>query len=114
MHFTTTQLIATLATMIALGPSLATAGGAPSSCNTGKVQCCNKLVKSDSSEGQTLLGSIGVATQGVKGLVGANCSPITASAVGSGANCVSSPVCCTNNNFNGVVAFGCSPVTVNA
>ncbi|KAF9042957.1 hydrophobin [Panaeolus papilionaceus] len=99
----------------ALTLALPAIAGVPSSCNTGPVQCCKQLYKANSADGQNLLGTIGVPVQGVTGLVGNQCSPVTAIGVGSGANCSNSPVCCTNNNFHGgVVSFGCSPVTINA
>ncbi|KAF8962081.1 hydrophobin [Flammula alnicola] len=93
----------------------AVATNAPATCNTGSVQCCNQLFKSDSHDASTLLARLGIVIQGLTGLVGQNCSPITGVGVGSGASCVSSPVCCANNNFNGeLVSLGCSPVSVNA
>ncbi|TFK75523.1 fungal hydrophobin [Pluteus cervinus] len=79
-------------------------------CNTGSVQCCNEVQRADSSGMSGLLGLLGVVISGGS-LVGTNCSPI--SAIGLGGNsCNSQPVCCSNNNFNGLVALGCSPVNL--
>ncbi|TEB20998.1 hypothetical protein FA13DRAFT_173510 [Coprinellus micaceus] len=56
-----------------------------------------------------LLAVLGISTQGLSGYVGSNCSPISVIGLGSG-TCVRQPLCCTNNNFNGIIALGCAPV----
>ncbi|KAF8976316.1 hydrophobin, partial [Cyathus striatus] len=44
--------------------------------------------------------------------VGLNCSPL--SVIGAGGNsCTQQPVCCTGNNFNGLIALGCTPINLN-
>ncbi|TFK32895.1 fungal hydrophobin-domain-containing protein [Crucibulum laeve] len=86
-----------------------------SSCaaTTGSVQCCNST--QDSSQlTSTLIGlltTLGVSASGLTALVGVTCAPITVIGVG-GDSCNSQAVCCTNNNFNGVVALGCTPVNL--
>ncbi|KAF8980781.1 fungal hydrophobin [Cyathus striatus] len=83
-----------------------------SQCNTGPVQCCNSVKSSDDKSVSGILAAVGAVVQGVVVQVGLDCSPI--SAIGVGANsCTAQPVCCTNNNFNGVVALGCTPINVN-
>ncbi|KAH8822417.1 hypothetical protein DL96DRAFT_1560024 [Flagelloscypha sp. PMI_526] len=44
--------------------------------------------------------------------VGLTCSPINIIGIGSN-SCSSQPVCCSDNNFNGVIAIGCSPININ-
>ncbi|KIK93357.1 hypothetical protein PAXRUDRAFT_12712 [Paxillus rubicundulus Ve08.2h10] len=98
--------------------ALALAGTVPaapaSQCNTGTVQCCNNY--QSASALNTALGSIGIvnALAGVTGNVGTDCTPITVVGTGSGASCSAQPVCCTSNQFNGLVNVGCSPVNLNA
>ncbi|KAF9240421.1 hydrophobin [Melanogaster broomeanus] len=46
---------------------------------------------------------------GVTGPVGLNCVPVI-----SADSCQQQPVCCTGNNYNGLVNVGCSPINVNA
>ncbi|KAF8625344.1 hypothetical protein AX17_006886 [Amanita inopinata Kibby_2008] len=88
-------------------------GDMTNSCNTGPVQCCNSMHESNSAEATNLLALVGASVQGVTGSVGAQCSPLTVIGVSGGSNCNSQPVCCKNNNFNGLVAIGCSPINLN-
>ncbi|KAK7472099.1 hypothetical protein VKT23_000218 [Stygiomarasmius scandens] len=84
-----------------------------SQCNTGPVQCCNSVQNAGSPGASSLLSSLGVLVQDPNVPIGINCSPI--SAVGIGENsCNAQPVCCDDNNFNGLVAIGCVIVNVNA
>ncbi|KAJ3493630.1 hypothetical protein NLJ89_g10971 [Agrocybe chaxingu] len=102
---------ATMAVFVAAAP--APQGGINNSCNTGPVQCCNSLYESESEQGNILKALIGIATGPIGAFVGAQCSPISAIGLGSGASCNSQPVCCSDNKFNGLVAVGCSPVNLN-
>ncbi|KAF4621441.1 hypothetical protein D9613_000153 [Agrocybe pediades] len=83
-----------------------------SQCNTGDLQCCNSVQSASSPSVAGILGLLGIVVGSVTGLVGANCSPITAIGIG-GNSCSAQPVCCSNNTFNGVVALGCTPVNIN-
>ncbi|KAF8179230.1 hydrophobin-251 [Pholiota molesta] len=87
-------------------------GGISNSCNTGKVQCCNSLQQANSPQYSGFLALLGVAAGDITGQLGVNCSPISAIAVGGGSSCTTQPVCCSNNNFNGVIAIGCGPVNI--
>ncbi|KAA1470825.1 hydrophobin 2 [Dentipellis sp. KUC8613] len=84
-----------------------------SQCNTGPVQCCNSVQKASSPAAAGLLGLLGIVIQDVTALVGLGCTPISVVGVGSGATCQAQPVCCENNNFNGLINIGCSPVNIN-
>ncbi|THU98547.1 fungal hydrophobin [Dendrothele bispora CBS 962.96] len=82
-----------------------------SQCNTGSINCCNSLERADSSAVGVLLGLLGVVLQGVEALVGITCTPIDILGIGQN-QCHSQPVCCENNNFNGIIAIGCVPINI--
>ncbi|KAF5346289.1 hypothetical protein D9758_011495 [Tetrapyrgos nigripes] len=82
-----------------------------SQCNTGPIQCCNSVDKAGSSAVTPLLGLLGVVIQDLNVLVGVTCSPISVIGVG-GDSCSAHPVCCENNNFKGLIAIGCVPVSL--
>ncbi|KAK7460981.1 hypothetical protein VKT23_008909 [Stygiomarasmius scandens] len=81
-------------------------------CNTGSLQCCDSVEDAHSDTVQTLLALLGAEVGDITGQVGVTCNPITVIGV-SGNNCNAQPVCCEGNNFNGVLALGCTPVNVN-
>ncbi|EJD01684.1 fungal hydrophobin [Fomitiporia mediterranea MF3/22] len=102
---------ATTSTVTVTAPA-STSTQPASQCNTGDLQCCNSVQSSDSSGLAGLLSLLGVVLQGVAVPVGLTCDPI--SVIGLGSNsCSAQPVCCSNNNFNGVIALGCTPVNLN-
>ncbi|KAG1716070.1 hypothetical protein ID866_1096 [Astraeus odoratus] len=80
-----------------------------SECNTGEVYCCDNT--QDSSIYTGLFPLWGIPTPSSSSLVGISCSPITADGTGTGGNCVSQPVCCTDVYFNGEMNVGCNPTT---
>ncbi|KAH7913048.1 fungal hydrophobin-domain-containing protein [Hygrophoropsis aurantiaca] len=81
-------------------------------CNTGSIQCCNTLQSASSNQVAGLLGLLGIVVGDITGQVGLNCSPVDVIGLGSGATCNQEPVCCTNNQFNGLVNLGCSPLNI--
>ncbi|KIJ48484.1 hypothetical protein M422DRAFT_247834 [Sphaerobolus stellatus SS14] len=83
-----------------------------SQCNTGDAQCCNTVESASSPSAATLIGLLGIVVQGVDVLVGLGCTPISVIAISQGANCAQQPVCCTNNNFNGLINVGCTPISL--
>ncbi|KAK7472098.1 sc3 hydrophobin [Stygiomarasmius scandens] len=83
-----------------------------SQCNTGNLQCCNSVQSANDPAVTTLLGLLGIVVQSVDALVGITCSPISVIGIG-GNSCNAQPVCCQNNNFNGIIAIGCTPVNIN-
>ncbi|KAK7036698.1 hypothetical protein VNI00_011363 [Paramarasmius palmivorus] len=85
---------------------------AASQCSTGPIQCCNSVKAANDPSIATVLSGVGVNVQDITGQVGLTCSPITVIGV-SGNSCNAQTVCCENNNFNGVVAIGCTPINVN-
>ncbi|KAF9533684.1 hydrophobin [Crepidotus variabilis] len=99
--------VASVASFVAAAP-----GGISNSCDTGPVQCCDSLYKSDSAEFNVIKQLVG-ANVPIGALVGSQCSPLSIIGVGGGSSCKSEPVCCDDNKFGGLVAVGCSPVGVN-
>ncbi|KAK0200366.1 hydrophobin-251 [Desarmillaria ectypa] len=100
----TVVMIATLTTSVMSAPA------SGSQCNTGDIQCCNSMQSASNPGVATLLGLLGLVLDPNTN-VGVTCSPITVIGV-SGTNCASQPVCCENNNFNGLVALGCTPINI--
>ncbi|KIJ57419.1 hypothetical protein M422DRAFT_149325, partial [Sphaerobolus stellatus SS14] len=75
-------------------------------------QCCNSVTSASDPLTAALLGLLGIVLQSVDVLIDTRCTPITVIGVGSGANCTQQPVCCTDNNFNGLVNIGCTPISL--
>ncbi|KAK7460567.1 hypothetical protein VKT23_009288 [Stygiomarasmius scandens] len=86
--------------------------GSAGQCNTGPIQCCNSVQSASSNAASTLLGLLGIVVQDLNVLVGLDCNPIGVIGIG-GNSCTAQPVCCENNNFNGIVSLGCTPVNLN-
>ncbi|KAF9522624.1 hydrophobin-315 [Crepidotus variabilis] len=98
--------------VIILGASLAAATAIPASqCNTGPVQCCDSTGTAKDPSISKLLGLLNINVSDVDALVGVTCTPITVIGAG-GSSCAAQPVCCSNNSFKGVVAIGCTPVSL--
>ncbi|KZT67522.1 hydrophobin [Daedalea quercina L-15889] len=78
-------------------------------CNTGPIMCCNSVTPASNVDAPTsaLLNSLNIVVTDILNNVGTGCLPLD-----GGDSCGSAPVCCENNNFNGLVNLGCSPVTV--
>ncbi|KAJ3506338.1 hypothetical protein NLJ89_g6922 [Agrocybe chaxingu] len=96
-------------------PLLAAATAIPradGSCNTGSTLCCNSVQNSSVTGLAQLGGLLGIDLGSITGLIALTCSPL--SLIGLGGNsCSAQPVCCTNNSFGGLLAFGCSPLNIN-
>ncbi|KAL6299159.1 hydrophobin, partial [Sparassis latifolia] len=81
-----------------------------SQCNTGSIQCCDSLQDSSSPQAQNILSSLGLPLADAANLVGIGC---TAGLVGVGGDtCVSAPVCCEDNSFQGLINLGCVPIII--
>ncbi|KAH8822430.1 hydrophobin-251, partial [Flagelloscypha sp. PMI_526] len=86
-------------------------GGSPAKsdqCNTGSIQCCNSVTKADDAKASKIIHSLNIQDVVENTVVGLNCSPLSIIGIGSN-SCSAQPVCCSNNNFNGVIAIGCTP-----
>ncbi|KAH6919085.1 hydrophobin-315 [Coprinopsis sp. MPI-PUGE-AT-0042] len=83
-------------------------------CNGGTVQCCNSTEnhKSLSQKTTGLLALLGVDVNRITASVGVQCSSINVLSITAGQSCTQQTVCCSNNNFEGVVALGCNPINI--
>ncbi|PPR01336.1 hypothetical protein CVT24_006338 [Panaeolus cyanescens] len=95
---------ATMAIFVAAAPGAP--GAISNSCNTGPVQCCNQLFEAEDESYEAILSLIGVVPEPLTGPVGLHCSPLSVVGV---SKC---PVCCSGNQFDGLVNVGCSPVSI--
>ncbi|THU90640.1 fungal hydrophobin [Dendrothele bispora CBS 962.96] len=82
-----------------------------SQCNTADIQCCNSVQSANSPDSVAALSKLGIVVNDPTTQIGLDCTPLTAVGIG-GASCNSQPVCCENNNFNGLVAIGCVSINV--
>ncbi|KAF8894753.1 hydrophobin [Infundibulicybe gibba] len=82
------------------------------SCNTGYMACCNQVYEENSTEAKDIISLFSATLQGVTGHISTQCSPITGVGLSSGSSCNAMPVCCDNNNFNGLVVVGCTPINL--
>ncbi|KAK0213248.1 hydrophobin 2 [Desarmillaria ectypa] len=80
-------------------------------CNTGSAQCCESVQDPKSDAVQKTLGLLGIPIGEITANVGLACAPITVLGLGT-TSCTNQPVCCEGNNFNGLVALGCTPLNV--
>ncbi|KAM6503361.1 hydrophobin [Amanita muscaria] len=95
----------------AVVPRTGWGGNSVSQCNTGAMQCCNDVQKSDSPTVQSLAGLLGLGLGALTPQVGLHCSPLSVIGAG-GTSCAAQPVCCSDNSFNGLIALGCTPINV--
>ncbi|KAK0476858.1 hydrophobin-251 [Armillaria novae-zelandiae] len=90
-------------------------------CNTGSAQCCksvqDKLTISGNSPSlqqvQNALGVLGIPywRHHCRSVGASLADPITVIGLGT-TQCANQPVCCEKNNFNGLVALGCTPINI--
>ncbi|KAF9037122.1 fungal hydrophobin-domain-containing protein [Panaeolus papilionaceus] len=83
-----------------------------SQCNTENLQCCNTLQAANDSILSPIFGLLNIVVQPITALVGINCTPINVLGIGAGGACTAQPVCCQNNNFSGIIAIGCVPISI--
>ncbi|KIJ38674.1 hypothetical protein M422DRAFT_176246 [Sphaerobolus stellatus SS14] len=81
-------------------------------CNTGEAQCCDTVQSASAPAASLITGLLGIVISGVDVLVGLGCTPITIIGLDQGAHCAQEPVCCENNNFNGLINIGCTPISL--
>ncbi|KAI9455832.1 hydrophobin 2 [Boletus coccyginus] len=101
--------IAALVAVATATPGVVEARDSVSQCNTSDQYCCNQQITQYTSAVSGVLGVL----NGLNLAGGATCSPISVIGV-AGNSCTQQPVCCSNNNFNGLVNVGCTPINVNA
>ncbi|KIJ50777.1 hypothetical protein M422DRAFT_27303 [Sphaerobolus stellatus SS14] len=49
--------------------------------------------------------------QSISAIVGLGCTEVPVIAGAVGPDCAQQPVCCTDNDFNGLVNIGCTPIS---
>ncbi|KAG6810321.1 hypothetical protein H0H92_012410 [Tricholoma furcatifolium] len=103
-------LLATAGIVTFTGGSEEHGGG---NCSSDKELCCNSVHDSQDAEVAKIFSLIGIAAQGVTGQVGVTCVPVSALVGINGQSCSQQTVCCADNNYNGIVALGCTPVNAN-
>ncbi|KDQ59516.1 hypothetical protein JAAARDRAFT_126367 [Jaapia argillacea MUCL 33604] len=103
--FTKTFAVLSLISLVAATP---TPQGS-SNCNTGSIQCCNSVQSASTKGLAARLGLSDTILQGVTGLVGIDCSPVTL--VGT-STCTQQPVCCSDNAHGGLISIGCIPISL--
>ncbi|KIM31760.1 hypothetical protein M408DRAFT_63988 [Serendipita vermifera MAFF 305830] len=89
-------------------PEAATYG----SCNVGEAQCCQSIHQSNDQSFKSLSSLLGLNLP-IDGLMaGVQCSPILnlAGLASGSSSCNSQPVCCTGNEYHGLINIGCSPI----
>ncbi|KAG0696054.1 fungal hydrophobin [Suillus ampliporus] len=84
----------------------------PSQCNTGSIQCCQSSYTVQQYNANPLLSLLPIIAD-VTGLVGLGCSGVTVIGTSSGCEANQEPLCCTGNEYNGLVNIGCSPINLN-
>ncbi|KAF8156939.1 fungal hydrophobin-domain-containing protein, partial [Crassisporium funariophilum] len=100
-----------IATLLVIAVAALSVSATSYSCNTGAVQCCNKIHQVGTYDAQNIAALVGVAVSSVTGQLGVGCTPATVIGVGSGASCSASPVCCEKNDTNQLIGVNCSPAT---
>ncbi|KAG6327477.1 hypothetical protein ID866_11612 [Astraeus odoratus] len=105
-------VVASLAVLTAANPIEVRSG--TGECNTGGMYCCQSTqsVSWLDLRKANIFGIFGITPPSSGSLVGFTCSPISVGASGTGGNCVSQAVCCSNVIFNGGMNVGCSPTTI--
>ncbi|KAF8510792.1 fungal hydrophobin-domain-containing protein [Gautieria morchelliformis] len=114
MMFFKAAVVSTLAILATANPTTTVTAKPPgptvttvSQCNTGGAQCCSTVGAANSLPGvAVILGLLGIVLQDASVVVGLSCVPIV------GNVCTQQPVCCTDNDFNGLINIGCSPITL--
>ncbi|KAK0240766.1 hydrophobin-251 [Armillaria nabsnona] len=101
----------TVAALVAYAAAATTTTVTGGKCNTGSLQCCKSVQDPSSSAVQSALGALNIPIGIVTANVGLTCDPITVVGLGT-TQCANQPACCDNNNYNGVVALGCTPVNL--
>ncbi|RDX57006.1 fungal hydrophobin [Lentinus brumalis] len=77
-------------------------------CSTGAVQCCNRITTARDGTAGLILSLLGIVVKDLNLPLGITCIPLSDNDVGSG-TCSTTPVCCADNSFNGIIALGCVP-----
>jgi len=85
------------------------------SCDVGQAQCCQSLHQSSDKQSSFVSSLLGIVIPADNSMLGLQCTPIASllSVTGS-STCNSKPVCCTGNEYDGLVNIGCSPISASS
>ncbi|KAI0752270.1 hypothetical protein BC629DRAFT_1598615 [Irpex lacteus] len=112
MMFRSIVLLALPLLAVATPRLTARGGGSGGTCNTGSIQCCNDVYKSNSEKGKALLKehNLEAHPNAAWGSVAANCN--TGIGILDSPTCSATPVCC-ESGAGSLVSIGCIPIIVN-
>ncbi|KAL4880268.1 hypothetical protein BJY04DRAFT_191517 [Aspergillus karnatakaensis] len=82
----------------------------PASECSEQLLCCQSLQHPSGPAATTVLGLLGIVLGPTGQLAGLTCDRIAP----VGGMCSAEPVCCLNNNFNGLIALNCEAVDLSA
>ncbi|KAJ8454052.1 hypothetical protein ONZ45_g19458 [Pleurotus djamor] len=83
--------------------------GGGNKCSSGPVQCCESVEAGGSDKVAGVAGLLGLVLGPILGdlQVGLTCNSLL-----GGGSCSSQTVCCENVHTSGLIAMGCSPITI--
>ncbi|KAI0340964.1 fungal hydrophobin [Trametopsis cervina] len=107
MHASTTLVALALATLgsVYAMPNLQARG----QCDAAPVQCCNTVQSAGSPDAKNALDILSIVVKDLGIPIGLGCTPLNVLGVGSGGNCASTPVCCSENHESGI-SISCLPI----
>ncbi|EPQ53210.1 hypothetical protein GLOTRDRAFT_45987, partial [Gloeophyllum trabeum ATCC 11539] len=76
-------------------------------CSTGTQQCCDNVTTADDPDAAALISLLGITIADPTTPLGLGCTALPAVGCQD-----STPVCCENNNYNGLVNIGCVAINV--
>ncbi|KAJ3504775.1 hypothetical protein NMY22_g17808 [Coprinellus aureogranulatus] len=78
-------------------------------CGTNPVLCCEKVTTANDYVANMMITLLGAVVKDPSTVVGLKC--VSAGATGSTCAIYRHPVCCQSNDYSGLLAVGCTPVT---
>ncbi|SJL01431.1 uncharacterized protein ARMOST_04753 [Armillaria ostoyae] len=101
-----------LAAVTSILPALISAVVVGDTCTTGTLECC-KYVGPQDKPAQTYLEAYAIPVTNTTTDIGINCTPVATLGDTESSACADQLACCTGKVCrNGVVVFGCTPVTL--
>ncbi|EPQ53211.1 hypothetical protein GLOTRDRAFT_46094, partial [Gloeophyllum trabeum ATCC 11539] len=76
-------------------------------CSTGTESCCDNVTMADDPDAAALISLLGITVGDPTTPVGLSCTVLPATGCQN-----SAPVCCENNNFDGLINVGCVAINV--
>ncbi|PVF92938.1 fungal hydrophobin [Serendipita vermifera] len=79
-------------------------------CNVEQEYCCDQTYDSSDKNALSMFSWIGIVAPVEGPMVGVQCNPIV-NIIGGVKGCQANAVCCSQNNFNGLVNVGCNSIS---